>query len=48
MGRNTSSVYLMVQNISGHSIELTDLFLFNEAIAIPLLNNGPKILANGK
>lgn len=43
----TSSVLLTVQNISYRSIQLTDVYLFNDDVAVPILDT-PEILVPGK
>lgn len=46
-GRITSSLTLNVKNTSIRSIQLTDIFLFNDNIAVPLLDV-PETLDPGK
>lgn len=46
-GRITSSLHLQVQNICRNDLQLTDVFLFNDAVAVPLLDNH-ELLVPGK
>lgn len=45
-GRITSSLSLQMQNIGQNDLKLTDVFLFNNAVAVPLLDK-PELLVSG-